>query len=73
MARSRPRRLREEDIVDFYAATEKRTGPMRRQDILAYLERKNAYRMWRLRHDYKWLQKQMKKLGHNPEDARELL
>lgn len=73
MRRNEKRRLREEDIVSFYAAAEQRKGPMTRDEMLAALERKNSYRMWRIRHDFKWLKKQVKKMGHNPEDARELL
>lgn len=68
-----PRRLREEDYYDFFTSAEGRKGAMTREQIIEYLERKNYYRWWRLRHDYKWLRKQMKKLGQNPDDARELL
>ena len=68
-----PRRLREEDVVGFYEAAHSQRGPMNREQIIAALEKKNSYRMWRLRHDYKWVRRQMKKMGLNPDDARELL
>ncbi len=67
------RALRDEDVIEFFAAADNRTGSKTREQILADLERKNSYRMWRIRHDFKWLKKQMKKMGQNPEDARELL
>lgn len=67
------RQLREEDVLGFYEAAESRKPMMTRDDILAALERKNSYRMWRIRHDFKWLQRQLRKMGHNPDDARELL
>jgi len=67
------RQLRDEDVMSFYAAAESRTGPMTRQQVIAALEKKNSYRMWRIRHDFKWLRRQMKKMGQNPDDARELL
>ena len=55
------------------AAADSRMRPRSKTEIVAALNQKNSYRMWRLRHDFKWLQRQMKKMGYNPEDARELL
>lgn len=57
-----------DDMPDepFYqAATRKHL-----QDLMA---RRNKWRWRRLNRDYKWLEKEMKKLGLNPEDARFLL
>lgn len=65
--------LDDDDIESFWSASDKRTRPLERHEILAYLERKNSVRMWQLRRNFKWMQKQMKKMGLNPEDARELL
>lgn len=67
------RKLREEDVIGFYEAAHSQTSPKTREQIIAALERKNAYRMWRIRHDFKWLRRQLKKMGLNPDDARELL
>jgi len=69
----KPRRLSGDDIASFYKAADNRTSPLTREEILARLQRKNSYRMWRIRYDFRWLQRQMKKMGQNPEDARELL
>lgn len=65
--------LDDADIESFWSSSSRRTRPLSRDEILAYLEKKNGYRMWQLRRNFKWVQKQMKKMGLNPEDARELL
>jgi len=70
---NKPRRLTEEDYVGFFEATERRTGPMTRDQIIEAIRQKNPYRWWRIQYDYRWLKKQVKKLGLNPDDARELL
>lgn len=67
------RRLNDEDVLGFFTAADSRSGAMTRDEVIAAIEKRNAYRLWRIRHDFKWLQKQMKKLGQNPDDARELL
>lgn len=68
-----PRRLREEDVIAFYEASDKRRPALGRDEIITIIRGKNSYRWWRIQHDYKWLRKQMRKLGQNPDDARELL
>ncbi len=73
MPRSKKRTLRDEEILGWFEAADARKPTMTRDDLIKYLEKKNSYRMWRIRYDYKWVQKQLKKLGMNPEDARELL
>lgn len=73
MRGNKKRPLREEDVLGFFEATEHRSAPMTRDQVIAAIEKKNSYRWWRIRHDYKWLKRQMKKLGQNPDDARELL
>lgn len=65
--------LDDDDIESFWSASDKRTRPITREEIIAHLEKKNSVRMWQLRRNFKWMQRQMKKLGLNPEDARELL
>lgn len=73
------RTLDDDDYESFFSAADARPrrttprSPQTRADIIAALEKKNSYRMWRLNHDYKWLRRQMKKMGHDPDDARELL
>ena len=67
------RRLDDGDIDAFMDAAERRMRPITRDEIREHMRRKNGWRWWRLQHDYRWLRKQMKKLGLNPDDARELL
>lgn len=67
------RKLDEADIELFVAAAEARRPMKTRDEVIALLERKNQWRMWRLRKDFKWLQKQLKRMGYNPEEARDLL
>lgn len=43
------------------------------QQLHGYLFHKNPIRMRRLRSDFNWMQKELKKMGRNPEDARWLL
>lgn len=73
LGRNKPRKATEDDIAGWFEAAEMQRGPKTRAAIIAALERKNKYRMWRLRYDYRWLQKQLKRMGLNPEDAKELL
>lgn len=72
--RSNERRLLTRDDVDGWnKAADQRKPAMTREQIIAYVESRNSHRWWRIQHDYKWLQKQMVKMGLNPNDARELL
>lgn len=57
----------------FEAADSRKARPVDRDGIIDLIKSKNSYRWWRLNHDYKWLRKEMKRLGYNPDDARELL
>ena len=70
------RKLDEETIDSFFSAADQRKHvrrPQTREEIIALVTSSNTYRWWRLQHDYKWLKKQMKKHGYNPDEARELL
>ena len=67
------RKAMQEDFDGWFEAAEFQVGPRTRQTIIKALQKKNPHRMWRLRHDYRWVQKQMKKMGLDPNDARELL
>lgn len=71
--RLQKRQLRDEDILGFYEAADARKPMMTRDEVIAHLKRKNSHRMWRIGYDYRWMQKELKKLGMNPDDARELL
>ena len=68
-----PRKLNEDDVFSFNLSAQKRMPVRTRQDIMAHMERKNGWRWWRLKHDYKWLQREMRKLGYNPDEAKDLL
>lgn len=59
----------------FAAADEKPSRPViaSAQQLRGYLVHKNPIRMRRLRSDFKWMQKELEKMGRNPEDARWLL
>jgi len=44
-----------------------------RDDIIAAVKANNSYRWWRLNHDYRWLRKRLKKMGLDPDQAKDLL
>ena len=67
------RRLTEVDVSAWNKAADRRKPQMDREQIIERIKARNAYRWWRLNHDYKWLERQMKKMGLSPQDARELL
>ena len=57
-----------EDVPDepFYDAAT-------RKHLQDHIASKNKWRWRRLQRDYRWVEKEMKKLGLNPEEARFLL
>lgn len=63
----------EEDVQDWIDAADNRRGSLSDDEIIAYLNSKNWYRWWRIGQDYRWVKKQLKKLGVSPERARNLL
>ena len=74
LEKSTVRKLTDEDIDGFYAAAEKR--PMKERTIVNIQEEiklKNPVRWNRMQRDLKWLKKQMRKMGLNPEEARWVL
>lgn len=71
--RTGPSKLNDQNISDFDLATRARKPLRNKEDIWAELKSRNPVRVNRLQRDYRWVQKQMKKMGLNPEDARELL
>lgn len=74
MARGRyeSRPLTDEDMSSWFAAAERQDGyqpPRGREAVRRHLTKRNAVRFWRLKRDYKWLRKELAKIGINPEDA----
>jgi len=69
------RDLTEEDRLGWYDAGTSRKGPADRtiQDVRALVRNRNPVRWRQLQKNFKWVQKEMRKLGLNPEDARYLL
>jgi hypothetical protein len=65
--------LTESDVDSFLKAADERTKPKSIEQVREILRRKNPVRMARLQSDSRWLRRQMKKMGLNPEDARWLL
>jgi hypothetical protein len=64
----RPRQLTDEDIAWFEDT--KLDKPLTMEDVKALLRQRNPVRWWRLQNDFKWMQRQLRKMGRNPEDAR---
>jgi hypothetical protein len=57
----------------WFESADMRVKPLTHDEIIKAVKKRGSFRWWRLNHDYKWLKKQMKKMGYSPEDARELL
>lgn len=68
-----PASLTDSDFDGFEVAVKARRGPLTTEQIIATLKRKNAVRWRRLHKDYRWMQREFKKMGLNPDDAKELL
>lgn len=67
-----PRLLGDDDYDEIFA----NTYPVRerkRKDIQTTIRESNPIRWARLQRDYRWVQRRMKKMGLNPEDARWIL
>ncbi len=67
------RPLTEQDFDGFRAAADERPKPRTIEDIRRRLTERNFVRMNRLQKEYRWMQREMKKMGLNPEDARWVL
>jgi len=74
---TQPRDLTDRDIVSWDDALNTREGgstrPQTMEEVRTILRRKDPIRWRRIKRDRKWIEKQMLKLGLNPEDARFLL
>jgi len=64
-----PRQLTPEDIASFDQQFLEKPPPNREQ-MIEILKRRNPVRWWRLQSDYRWMRRELKKAGRNPEDAR---
>lgn len=72
---SQPRDLEDDDIEGWESASEAgyHVKPETRSQVQAMLRRSNPVRWAQCQGDLRWAQRQMKKLGLNPEDARFML
>lgn len=66
-----PRPLTPDDVGSFFKAAEKPKPPVKDAAwVRKQLSVRNPVRWARLQRDYRWMQKSMKKMGLNPEEAR---
>lgn len=71
---SEPRNLTDKDYDAWEAAFSQRPPEVRTvEQARKAIQHMNPVKWRQLQGDYKWLQRKMKKLGLNPEDARFLL
>jgi len=75
--RAVPRDLTEDDRLGWYDAgterSKKAPRPSTIEDVQKLIKNRNPVRWYSLQSDFKWVQKEMRKLGLNPEDARYIL
>lgn len=73
----KPRNLTEDDRLGWDDAMDQRQKsplqPRTVQDVQRLIRNRNPLRWHGIQKDFKWVQKEMKKLGLNPEDARYIL
>lgn len=65
-----PRHPTEEEYMGWFEAAAQRKPTVSFQAAIKKIEISNPYRLWRLKRDFKWLQRQFKKAGIDPEEAR---
>jgi hypothetical protein len=72
---AKPRNLSVEDYAGWDAALDARASipPRTVEQVRATIKMKNPIRWAQLQRDLRWVGKEMKKMGLNPEDARYLL
>ena len=73
---NRPRDLTPEDYAEWDAALNSRAEsihPRNLAEVRFAVKSKNPIRWMQLQRDLKWVGKELKKLGLNPEDARYIL
>lgn len=66
------RRAQPEEVTDWIEIASKREPPRRRDkaSLQNYLKAKNPWRWAALQRDLRWAERELGKLGMNPEDAR---
>lgn len=67
------RRVTNVEVTDWLLQAAMRPAPFERESVLLKIKARNSYRLWRIQHDMKWLRKEVKRLGYDPELAKELL
>ena len=67
------RLLRDKDVLGWMEAADQRPQQRTRESIIRAIRRRNPIRWRRLQHEIRWVQKEMKKAGLNPEEWRYLL
>jgi len=70
---NKTRQLGEEDHIDFQEAASKRQPPPNIEQLREHFKAKNPHRWRRMNSDKRWAEKQLRKLGMNPDDWRWLL
>lgn len=71
---TQPRDLTDDDLDDWYDAGNARRPSIRtKEQAIAAIKKTNRYKWYEYKRNYRWVQKQMQRLGLNPEDARYLL
>lgn len=73
---SRLRNLTDDDRnawADAQDSREKAIKPRTIQDVQVLIRNRNPIRWAQLQRDFRWMQKEMKRMGLNPEDARYIL
>lgn len=70
-----PRELTDEDRAGWNDALDRRAAmkPQTVESVRALIRQRNPIRWHQLQRDIKWVEKEMKKMGLNPEDARSIL
>ena len=69
-----PRELNNGDIVDWTTAGDHRKPTLRsKEQIIHAIKSKNSYRWFEYKRQRRWVQKQMRKLGLDPDDEKWLL
>lgn len=68
-----PRQLTDRDFAAWNRAASHQRGGMTKLQIQRRMQSYNFVRWNRLRRDYRWLQREMVRMGLNPEDASSLL
>lgn len=75
-SRNQRRSLNDEDRISWADAQDRRETAAEirtREDVRALLRQRNPIKWMQIQRDIRWVEKEMKKMGLNPEDARSVL